>query len=85
MLVYWALLPCAAVVSFYCWTCGESQRSLWEDLSTINFSLDFHQVWKGISGNSSTGLFPELTLEELVFLCHEYYFIFLLQQEACAL
>ncbi len=28
---------------------------------------------------TSTGLFPELTLEELVFLCHEYNSIFLLQ------
>ncbi len=28
----------------------------------------------------STGLFPELTLEKLVCLCHEYYSIFLLQQ-----
>jgi hypothetical protein len=28
---------------------------------------------------------PELTLKELVFLCHEYYSIFLLQQEASAL
>jgi translation initiation factor 6 (eIF-6) len=35
--------------------------------------------------NNSTGLFPELTLEELVFLHHEYYSIFLLQQEASAL
>jgi hypothetical protein len=31
------------------------------------------------------GLFPELTLEELVFLHHEYFSIFLLQQEASAL
>jgi hypothetical protein len=35
--------------------------------------------------SNSTGLFPELTLEELVFLCYEYYSIFLLQQEASAL
>jgi hypothetical protein len=33
----------------------------------------------------STGLFPELTLEELVSLCCKYYSIFLLQQEASAL
>jgi hypothetical protein len=33
----------------------------------------------------STGLFLELTLKELVFLYHEYYSIFLLQQEASAL
>jgi hypothetical protein len=36
-------------------------------------------------GNLSTGLFPELTLKELVVLCHEYYYIFLLQQEVSAL
>jgi hypothetical protein len=30
-------------------------------------------------------LFPELTLEEPVFLCCKYYSIFLLQQEANAL
>jgi hypothetical protein len=35
--------------------------------------------------DKSTGLFPELTLEELAFLHHEYYSIFLLQQEASAL
>jgi hypothetical protein len=38
-----------------------------------------------VAGNNSTGLFPELTLEELSFLCHKYYSIFLLQQEAGAL
>jgi hypothetical protein len=38
-----------------------------------------------VAGNNSTGLFPELTLEELVLLHHEYYSIFLLQQEASAL
>jgi translation initiation factor 6 (eIF-6) len=35
--------------------------------------------------HKSTGLLPELTLKELVFLCREYYTIFLLQQEASAL
>jgi hypothetical protein len=46
---------------------------------------DFHKVWKESGGDKSTGIFPELTLLELVFLCHEYYSIFLLQQEASAL
>jgi hypothetical protein len=32
-----------------------------------------------------TGLFPELTLRELVFLLHKYYSIFLLDQEASAI
>jgi hypothetical protein len=45
----------------------------------------FRKVWKESGGDKSTGLFHELTLEELVFLCHEYYSIFLLQQEANAL
>jgi hypothetical protein len=58
---------------------------LWEDKSTANFLLDFHQDWKETGGDKSTGLFPGLTLKELVFLCHEYYSIFLLQQEASAL
>jgi hypothetical protein len=40
---------------------------------------------KVAGGDKSTGLFLELTLKELVFLCHEYYSIFLLQQEASAL
>jgi hypothetical protein len=35
-------------------------------------------------GSKSTGLFPELTLEELVFLCCKYYSIFLVQKEASA-
>jgi hypothetical protein len=35
-----------------------------------------------VVGSNSTGLFPELTLEELVFVHHEYYSIFLLQQQA---
>jgi hypothetical protein len=39
--------------------------------------------WQGTS--QLAGLFPELTLEELVFLFHEYYSILLLQQEASAL
>jgi hypothetical protein len=36
---------------------------------------------KVVAGDKSTGLFPELTLKELVFLHGEYYSIFLLQQE----
>jgi hypothetical protein len=45
-----------------------------------SFWLGFHKVWKESSGDkSSTGLFPELTLKELVFLNCEYYSIFLLQ------
>jgi hypothetical protein len=59
---------------------------LWEDLSTVDFLLESqHVVQKEISGDSSTGLFPEVTLKELVFMCHEYYSIFLLQQEASTL
>jgi hypothetical protein len=42
-----------------------------EDKSTANFLLDFHQVQKESGGDKSTSLFPELTLEELVFLCGE--------------
>jgi hypothetical protein len=53
--------------------------------STANFLLDFHKVWKESGGNKSDSLFPELTLEELVFLHHKYYSIFLLQQETSAL
>jgi hypothetical protein len=30
------------------------------------------QVQKEIGGELVNGLFPELTLEELVFLCHKY-------------
>jgi hypothetical protein len=56
-----------------------------EDKSTADFLLDFHKVWKESGRDKSTGLFPELTLEELVFLHHEYYSIFLLQQETSAL
>jgi hypothetical protein len=47
--------------------------------------LDFDKVWKESGGDKSTGLFPELILEDLVFLCYEFYSIFLLQQEASAL
>jgi hypothetical protein len=52
-------------------------------LSADKFLLDFHQPglegkWQG----KSTGLFPELILEKLVFLHHKYYSIFLLQHEA---
>jgi hypothetical protein len=58
---------------------GHRQRRLWsEDLSTANFLMDSHEVQKEISGNLSTCLFPELNLEELVFICHKFYSIFLL-------
>jgi hypothetical protein len=42
-----------------------SWRSLQEDLST------FTRFRRKVVGNNSTGLFPELILKELVFLCHE--------------
>jgi hypothetical protein len=45
----------------------------------------FTRFRRKVVGSKSTGLFPELTLEELVFLHHRYYSIFLLQQEASAL
>jgi hypothetical protein len=45
----------------------------------------FTRFKRKVEGNNSTSLFPELTLEELVFWCHEYYSIFLLQQAASAL
>jgi hypothetical protein len=32
----------------------------------------FTRFGRKVVGNNSTGLFPELTLEELVFLHHEY-------------
>jgi hypothetical protein len=48
-------------------------------LSTADFLLAFHKVQKESGGEIVTGHFPELTLEELVFLCHEYYSICLLQ------
>jgi hypothetical protein len=55
-------------------------------LSTANFLASGlspgSEARKQVAGNYSTGLFPELTLKELVFLCHKYYAIFLLQQEA---
>jgi hypothetical protein len=54
----------------------------------VNCQLPFglsQKVWKESGGDKSTDLFPELTLEKLAFLCHEYYSIFLLQQEAIAL
>jgi hypothetical protein len=47
-----------------------------------------HTSWnlpRKVAGSNSIRLFPELTLKELVFLHHEYYSIFLLQQEASAL
>ncbi len=56
-----------------------------QDRSIANFLLDFHNVQKESGRDKSTGLFLELTLEELVFLHHEYYSIFLLQQEASVL
>jgi hypothetical protein len=58
---------------------------LQEDKSIADFLLDFHKVRKESCRDKSTGLFPELTLKELVFLCSEYYSILLLQQEASAL
>jgi hypothetical protein len=54
-------------------------------MSTADFLLDIHQVWKESSRDKLIALFPELTLKELVFLHCEYYSIFLLQQEASAL
>jgi hypothetical protein len=48
-------------------------------LSIADFLPDFHKVQKESGGDKSTGLFPELTLKELVFLHSEYYSIFLLQ------
>jgi hypothetical protein len=45
----------------------------------------FTRFERKLAGNSSTGLFPELTLGKLVFLGCKYYSIFLLQQEAIAL
>jgi hypothetical protein len=38
----------------------------------------FTRFRRNVVGSNSTSLFPELTLKELVFLCHEYYSIFLL-------
>jgi hypothetical protein len=40
----------------------------------------FARFRRKVVGDNSTGLFPELTLKELVFLCYKYYSIFLLQQ-----
>jgi hypothetical protein len=62
-------------------TCEEPRRSLWEDLSTANFLLEVHHVWKESGGDKSTSLFPELILKELVFLHCEYYSIFLLNKK----
>jgi hypothetical protein len=47
--------------------------------STADFLLDFHQVWEKSGRDKSISLFPELTLEELVFLCCICHSIFLLQ------
>jgi hypothetical protein len=50
-----------------------------ENKSTADFLLNFHQVQKGKWWGTIqlAGLFPELTLQELVFLCCKYYSIFL--------
>jgi hypothetical protein len=58
-----------------------------ENKSTADFLVNFHQVQKGKWWGTIqlAGLFPELTLQELVFLYCKYYSIFLLQQEASAL
>jgi hypothetical protein len=50
-----------------------------------NHWVKLNQVWKEIGRDKSTSLFPELTLEKLVFLHHKYYSIYLLQWEASAL
>ena len=39
----------------------------------ISFWNPKSKVWKEIGRDKSTGLFPELTLKELVFLHHKYY------------
>jgi hypothetical protein len=50
-----------------------------ENKSTADFLLNFHQVQKGKWWGTIqlAGHFPELTLQELVFLCCKYYSIFL--------
>jgi hypothetical protein len=45
----------------------------------------FTRFGRKVAGNETTGLFPELTLKELLLLHYVYYSIFLLQQEASAL
>jgi hypothetical protein len=54
-----------------------------EDLSAADFLWDLTRFRRNLVGNS-TGHFPELSLEKLEFVCHKYYSIFLLQQEASA-
>jgi hypothetical protein len=46
-----------------------TQSRLWEDKSTTNLLLESHKI---INGDKSTGLFLELTLKELVFLCCKF-------------
>jgi hypothetical protein len=52
---------------------GEVMEQLSSGLSPARFR-------RKVAGSNSTGIFPELTLRELVFLCCKYYSIFLLQQ-----
>jgi hypothetical protein len=49
-------------------------------LSDFGFLLDFHQVWKENGKELVNWPLPWTYLKELVFLHHEYYSIFLLQQ-----
>jgi hypothetical protein len=56
-----------------------------EEVTGATSFWTFTRFGRKVARNNSTGLFPELTLKELVFLCHESYSIFLLQQEASAL
>jgi hypothetical protein len=55
-----------------------------EDLSTAGFLWVLTRFRRNLVGNLSTGLFLEITLKEIVFVAHKYYYIFLLQQEASA-
>jgi hypothetical protein len=59
---------CSGSFSITCYTCEESWRRFWEDLSAANFLLSSHQVRRKLVENSSSHLFLELTLEEPVFL-----------------
>jgi hypothetical protein len=52
-------------------------------MSTANVLLDFHEVQKESDSQPASSL--NLPLEELVFLCHKYFSIVLLQQDASAL
>jgi hypothetical protein len=64
-------------------TCEESRRRLREagqvaELPTSFWTFTMFMFGrKVVAWNKSTGLFPELSLEELVFLCCEYYSMFL--------